>query len=146
MKKILLVITLIFTVAASAFANEEKIKPEVLDAFKNKFSNAQDVTWVIGNNYFKASFNYYGSQMFAYYTPTGKLMGVTRYMSSTELPLYLRNTLKEKYTNYWISNVVEESNKNGFSYYITLENADTKIVLKSKSGNDWTTYSKQQKS
>jgi hypothetical protein len=145
MKKILLVITLIFTLAANAFATEEKIKPEVLDAFKNKFSNAQDVTWVAGNNYYKATFNYYGSQMFAYYTTTGKLMGVTRYMSSTELPLYLRNTLKEKYTNYWISNVVEESNKNGFSYYITIENADIKIVLKSKCGGDWTIYSKQQK-
>jgi hypothetical protein len=145
MKKIVLVITFILTLVALAFANEEKIKPEVLDAFKTKFSNAQDVTWVAGNNYFKASFNYYGSPMFAWYTPSGKLMGVTRYMSSTELPLYLRNTLKEKYTLYWISNVVEESNKNGFSYYITLENADTKIVLKSKSGNDWTIYSKQQK-
>src|SRR5690349_4953681 len=101
MKKILLVITFILTLAALAFANEEKIKPEVLDAFKTRFSNAQDVTWVAGNNYFKASFNYYGSPMFAWYTPSGKLMGVTRYMSSTELPLYLRNTLKEKYTHYW---------------------------------------------
>ncbi len=146
MKKILIAIILIFTLAANAFATEEKIKPEVLDAFKNKFSNAQDVTWVAGNNYYKATFNYYGSQMFAYYTTTGKLMGVTRYMSSTELPLYLRNTLKEKYTSYWISNVVEESNKNGFSYYITIENADIKIVLKSKYGSDWTIYSKQQKS
>ena len=145
MKKILLAITILFIVAANAFAMEDKIKPEVLDAFKNKFSNAQDVTWVAGNNYFKASFNYYGSQMFAYYTITGKLMGVTRHLSSTELPLYLRNTLKEKYTNYWISNVVEESNKNGFCYYITIENADTKIVLKSKFGNDWIIYSKQQK-
>lgn len=146
MKKILLAITLIFTLAANAFATGEKIKPEVLDAFKNKFSNAQDVTWVAGNNYYKATFHYYGSQMFAYYTLTGKLMGVTRYMSSTELPLYLRNTLKEKYTNYWISNVVEESNKSGFSYYVTIENADIKIVLKSKYGSDWTIYSKQQKS
>ena len=146
MKKILIVITILFTVAANAFATEEKIKPEVLNAFKNKFSNAQDVTWIAGDNYYKAAFNYHGSRMFAYYTTTGKLMGVTRYISSTELPLFLRNTLKEKYTNYWITDVVEESNKNGFNYYITIQNADNKIVLKSKYGSDWTIYSKQQKS
>ena len=87
MKKILLVITFILTLAALAFANEEKIKPEVLDAFKTRFSNAQDVTWVAGNNYFKASFNYYGSPMFAWYTPSGKLMGVMGIQDKGEVTL-----------------------------------------------------------
>lgn len=144
MKKILIAITLIFTLSANAFAGEE-IKPEVLDAFKNKFSNAQDVTWVAGSNYYKAAFVYYGSRMSAYYSTTGKLFGVTRNISSTELPLYLRDNLKNRYEDYWITDVVEESNSNGFSYYITIQNADNKIVLKSKYGSAWTIYSKQQK-
>jgi len=144
MKKILIVMTMILTLAANAFAGEE-IKPEVLDAFKNKFSNAEDVTWVTGTNYYKAAFIYYGSRMFAYYSTTGKLIGVTRNISSTELPLYLRNNLKNRYEDYWITDVVEESNNNGFSYYITIQNADNKIVLKSKYGSDWTIYSNQRK-
>lgn len=145
MKKILLVITMILTLAANTFAGEE-IKPEVLDAFNSKFNNAKDVTWMAGSNYYKATFIYYGSQMFAYYTTTGKLMGVTRNISSTELPLFLRNNLQKKYQDFWITDLVEESNTYGFSYYITIEDANQKIVLKSKYGSDWTIYSKQQKS
>jgi hypothetical protein len=145
MKKILIAITIIFTLTANVFAGEEKIKPEVLNAFKNKFSNAQDVTWIAGSNYYKATFNYYGHRLFAYYTTTGKLKGVTRYISSPELPLYLRHNLQKKYPDFWITDLVEESNQNGFNYYITLQDADQKIVLKSKYGSGWTIYSKQQK-
>jgi hypothetical protein len=145
MKKILIAITIIFTLTANVFAGEEKIKPEVLNAFKNKFSNAQDVVWVAGSNYYKATFNYYGHRLFAYYTTTGKLKGVTRYISSSELPLYLQHNLQKKYADFWITDLVEESNQNGFNYYITLQDADQKIVLKSKYGSDWTIYSKQQK-
>jgi hypothetical protein len=145
MKKIVITMVLIVKLAADVFAAEEKIKPEVLDAFNSRFSGARDITWIASANYYKASFNYYGSQMFAYYTTTGKLKGVTRNIRSTELPLYLRNTLQKKYANYWISNLVEESNTRGFSYYITVENADQKIVLKSAYGNDWEAYHKYNK-
>lgn len=145
MKKIIITLLLIVKLTADVFAAEEKIKPEVLDAFNNKFASAKDVTWVSGPDYYKAEFNYYGSQMFAYYTTTGMLKGVTRNVSSTELPLYLRNTLQKKYSDYWITNLVEESNNRGFNYYITVENADQKIILKSAYGNDWEVYHKYNK-
>ena len=145
MKKILTTLVLAIAVVTSALANNEKVKQEVLDAFNSKFSKAQHVTWETGYTYYKAAFNYYGNWMTAWYTTSGKFISVTRNMSSTELPLYLRNSLKNNYSGYWITDVVEESNKNGFSYYITLEDADNKFVLKSRSGGDWTLYSKQQK-
>jgi hypothetical protein len=83
--------------------------------------------------------------MIAWYETTGRFISVTRSMSSTELPLYLRYRLKTSYTNYWISDVVEESNKNGFTYYITLENANKKIVLISKKGSNWEIFQKHEK-
>jgi hypothetical protein len=145
MKKILIVITLFFTLSANTFAGDDEVKQEVLNAFKATFTTAQDVTWVAGNDHYKAAFQYYGMQMFAYYSTSGKLIGVTRHMSSTELPLFLLYSLKENHGNYWITNVVEESNKNGFSFYVTLEDAKTRIILKSKHGSSWTVYSQQQK-
>jgi hypothetical protein len=145
MKKILIAMTLFFALTANAFAGEDEVKKEVLDAFNATFTTARDVTWIAGNKHYKAAFQYYGMQMFAYYSTSGKLIGVTRHMSSTELPLFLLHSLKENYSNYWITNVVEESNKNGFSFYITLEDAQTRIILKSKHGSAWTVYSEQQK-
>jgi len=140
MKKIIISLLLVLKLATDTFAAEEKIKPEILQAFNSRFSGARDVTWITGTHYYKVTFNYYGSQMFAYYTTTGKLKGVTRHINSTELPLYLRNTLQKKYADYWISNLVEESNQRGFSYYITLENADQKLVLRSAYGSNWEVY------
>jgi hypothetical protein len=145
MKKIILSMLLVLRLTADVFATEEKIKPEILQAFNSRFSGAMDVTWMTGADYCKATFNYYGSRMVAYYTVSGKLKGVTRNINSTDLPLYLRNTLQKKYQDYWISNLVEESNQRGFCYYITLENADQKIVLRSAYGNNWEVYHLQNK-
>lgn len=145
MKKIIISLLIVLKLTADVFAAEEKIKPEILRAFNSRFNGAQDVTWIAGTDYYKVAFNYYGSRMFAYYTISGKLKGVTRNINSTELPLYLRNTLQKKYADYWITNLVEESNQRGFSYYITLENADQKIVLRSAYGNDWEAYHKYNK-
>ena len=146
MKKIIISLLLVLKLATDSFAAEEKIKPEILQAFNTRFNGAEDVSWIASNNYYKVTFNYYGSRMFAYYTTTGKLKGVTRNINSTELPLYLRNTLQKKYADYWISNLVEESNQRGFSYYITLENADQKIVLRSAYGSNWEVYQVNNKS
>jgi hypothetical protein len=140
MKKIIITLAIIIKLTADIFAAEEKVNPAVMNAFNSKFRDAQQVTWVISDNYYKAAFNYRGAWMSALYTTTGKFISVTRNFRSTELPPYLRNSLKTKYAGYWITDLVEESSKSGFSYFITIENADKRIVLKSKDGDDWGTY------
>jgi hypothetical protein len=145
MKKIMITITLAIAVMTSVFASEDKVSPETLQAFNSKFQKAHSITWTASGNYYKASFNYSGNWMYAWYTKDGKFISVTRNVSSTELPFYLRNSLKNKYAGYWIMDVIEESNKYGFSYYIKLEDADKQIVLKSKSGSDWVINQKSDK-
>jgi len=144
MKKIVLALVAALVIVTSVFANEE-VKSEVLQAFNAKFPGAKEVNWTSGNNYYKATFIFYGTYMVAWYEMNGKFISVTRNMSSTELSLYLRNSIKINYSNYWITDVVEESNKNGFTYYITLENADQKIILVSKQGSNWELYEKHEK-
>jgi len=41
--------------------------------------------------------------------------------------------------------VLESATEDGTSYYITLETADTQVILKS-SGDTWNTFKKQRKS
>lgn len=142
----MIAMAMMITLTTGAFAGEEKVKPEVLDAFNNKFTSAQDVTWMAGTNYYKAAFIYNGAWVFAYYNTTAKLVRLTRHVSSTQLPFYLQNSLKKKYADYWITDLVEESTVKGFSYYITLQDADQKIVLKSKNGSDWEANQEYKKS
>ena len=128
-----------------AFAGEENVNRKVLDAFKNEFAAAQQVEWSTGDNFYKAAFVFNNKHVFAFYNMEGELIGITRYLSSMDLPLNLQVILKKTYTNYWISDLFEVAKKDDTTYYITLENADTKIVLKSTDGNTWESYQKTKK-
>lgn len=146
MKKIVVVLVLLITMGAgSAFANEEKVSPRALASFNEEFSNVQDVSWQTGDNYYRAAFTMNEQKIFAYYNLDGELMSVTRNISSLQLPITLFSELKNEYGNYWISDLFEVSNSDGLHYYVTLENADTKIMLLSSNGGKWSTHSKNKK-
>ena len=141
-----MILTLVIAITTlGAFANDENVNQKVLDAFKTEFTTAKDVEWSVGSNYYKATFNYNGKYVFAYYNENGELLGITRYLSPSDLPLTLQNNLKKNYEGYWVSDLFEASKDDATNYYITLENADTKIVLKS-SENRWDIYSRIKKS
>jgi hypothetical protein len=142
MKKI--IVTLAIAISTlGAFAGEVKVSSRVLDAFQSEFKTATEVNWTEGSNFYKATFVFNGQHVSAFYNTDGELMGTTRYISSLDLPINLQASLKRGYSNYWIADLFEVSNSEGTSYYITMENADSKIVLKSASGDSsWKAYKK----
>ena len=146
MKKMMLVLAMIVTIGISgAFATEENVSKKVLNAFKTEFTTAQDVIWSTAKNFYKAEFTMNGQRAFAYYSTSGELMGVTRYISSLQLPLGLLSNLKNNYSNYWISDLFELSNNDGTHYYVTLEKSDASMMLESTNGTNWTIYNKKKK-
>lgn len=145
MKKILFVFGFLAIVGVSSAYPSEKVSPKVLASFKAEFSTAKDVTWETGNNYFRAAFSLNGQRVFAYYTVDAELVSIARYISSLQLPINLFTKLKNDYSKYWISDLFEVSNTDGVHYYVTLENADTKLVMNSSNGANWATYNKNKK-
>ncbi len=144
MKKMML--TLAITISTlSAFAVEEKVSPKVLDAFKNEFNTAKEVEWTVGSTYYMATFTYNDKYVFAYYNVDGVLLGISHYISPAELPMALQNSLKKDYSDYWVSDLFEVAKNGKTEYYVTLENADKKIVLQSSGSNDWDEYRKVRK-
>lgn len=156
MKKMMLTLALIVSSLGAAFAGVtldkpmategEEVNAKVLSAFKNEFKSAKEITWTIATNYYQASFEYNDQHVFAYYNIEGDLLGLTRYISPADLPLALQSDLKKNYIEYWISDLFEVSNEEGTAYYITVENADTKKVLKAKDGKSWDDFKKVKKS
>jgi len=140
MKKIIISLVMVLTVAASAFAGDEKIDQRVSKAFQKEFSAAQDAVWSVQDNGYKVTFSYYDRTISAFYDKKGFLLGVTRYMLSTELPYYLQKELKEYYNEYWIANLFELSNENGTSYHVVLQNAKGTLTLSSSEQNNWELY------
>ena len=144
MKKILVTLAIAFG-SLNAFALDETVSQKVLDAFKIEFATATEVEWTIATDYYKATFNYNGKYVYAYYDLDGELMGMARHLSPVNLPLALQNNLKKNYEGFWISELVEAVKSDVTNYYVTLENADTKIVLRS-SDNNWSVHTKTKKS
>ncbi len=146
MKRIVITLTVLFSlVSFSSFANEVKVNSKVLESFNSYFKNATEVDWTVSQNFYKADFSLNGQYVAAYYDEAGQLVAITRNISSTQLPISLQANLKKGHEQFWISDLFEVANEQGTTYYVTLENADTKLVLKS-SGSDWTGFQKQRKS
>ena len=145
MKKILVVAGFLITAVVSNAYPSERVSPKVLASFNSEFTNAKEVQWETGSNYFRAFFSLNDQKVFAYYDVDGHLLSIARYISSFQLPVNLFSDLKNDYSKYWVSDLFEVSNSEGLHYYITLETADTKMVLRSSNGGDWSPYSKNKK-
>jgi hypothetical protein len=146
MKRIVVTLTVLLSlISVSSFANDEKVNSKVLESFQSNFKNATEVDWSVSENFYKADFSLNGQYVAAYYDEAGQLIALTRNISSNQLPISLQTDLKKDRENYWISGLFEVANEQGTTYYVTLENADTKLVLKS-AGSNWTSFQKQRKS
>src|SRR6186997_2809965 len=145
MKKIVLILGLVATMGVCSAYPCEKVSQRVLASFKTEFTNAQDVEWETGNNYFRAAFTMNEQRIFAYYNVDGQLQSIARHISSIQLPVNIYADLKNDYSKYWISDLFEVSNSEGLHYYVTLETADSKLVMHSGNGGSWSTYSKSKK-
>jgi hypothetical protein len=123
MKKIIVTLVIAVSSFSAAFAGNSFGKPTAAEG--EEVNNDQHVS--------------------AYYNMDGELMGLTRYISPADLPLALQSDLKKNHCDYWISDLFEVANESGTAYYITLEDADTSIVLKATDGKSWKNYKKVKK-
>ena len=144
MKKIIIMLAVTIS-SLAAFASEENVDKKVLNAFSQEFAGAKDVKWTTNETFYKASFVFNGQYVYAFYQLDGELLAMTRNISSLDLPISLQTSLKKGYEGYWISDLFEISNNEGTRYYITMENADSKLVLKSTNAGDWASFKKSAK-
>jgi len=143
MKKITMLFATVFAFTTSqALTTEEPIDTQVLKAFEIRFDGATDVSWTVEKNYYEAIFTQHNQKLYAFYGFDGKFIAVTRYILSSALPLRLHNNLKKLMDCYWITDLFEVASDEGRTYYVTLENADCKMVLESTTMSNWSVFQK----
>ena len=147
MKKRILFITMMIVLATgTVFANSvEGVNEKVLSSFQKEYSGAKEVKWQKGDQYLKATFFLNERVYFAYYSEDGEKLALVRNLTSFELPMSLQKALKESYPQCWISDLFEINGKEDAAYYVTIENADAKISLKSVGMSGWMVYKKTDK-
>ena len=144
MKKIIIMLAVAIS-SLTAFASDKNVNSTVLNAFNKEFAGAKDVQWTSTSDYYKAAFVYNGQNVNAFYKVDGEFIAMTRNITSLELPINLQTNLKNNYSKYWITDLFEVSSNEGTSYYITMEKADAKLVLKSNGSGKWDVFRKMTK-
>ena len=148
MKRLFVTLTLALgLISLSSFAADDYKTPDAaVKSFHSSFKTASEVSWTLSGDLYKANFLLNGQYVAAYYDAEGEMRAMTRNISSTQLPIALQADLRKEYDGYWITDLFEVANEEGTAYYITLENADAKITMKSTPNTEWSNYKKVRKS
>lgn len=146
MNKTILCAAMVLMMGLSAFANKEDgVNQKAVTAFTRDFSSARNAVWQQTNEYAKVTFSMNDQVLFAFYNSNGDLQAVVRNILSNQLPLTLLSDLKREYSGFWISDLFEMASDDQTTYYVSLENADKTLVLKSSGTGSWSVYSKTRK-
>ena len=143
-KKIVLAAAMLLTIGinSSFAAPTDGGNDAVTASFHKDFKKAQVLETQTGKNYIKFTFKLNDMVLFAFYNEDGQLLAVSRNIKSNQLPIQLLMDVRKDYANYWISDLFELTIDGNSNYYITLENADSRITLRSYDSNDWEVYKK----
>jgi hypothetical protein len=146
MKRTIISLALSLLIGTVSFANnDETIHQKAEQSFKKEFAQAKDVKWQKTGEMVKATFTLNDRVLFAYYNASGDLVAVTRNITTDQLPITLLTSLRKNYTDYWVTDLFEMVSGGETNYYVTVENADHRIVLKSDDFATWSSYRKEKK-
>lgn len=143
--KFLPIIAFSLFISLSSFANGIDNNEKIKTAFAEKFADAKEVSWNSTSSYIKASFRLNDQVMFAYYSTDGALLGVSRNLLSSSLPIRLQTEIRKLSANGWIAELFEYASDDENSYFATIENADQKVFLKSAVNNGWSVVRREKK-
>ena len=137
MKRIILALTMALTFATTySFAGEVKVSGSILQDFKTRFLDAEDLSWSQANGFTIAQFTIDGEKQFAYYNTAGDLTVVAQPLTFRQLSKGLQANLSKNYKDYSVTDVYRLEDSNDAKYYVVVENSTKKIILKATS-NRW---------
>jgi hypothetical protein len=147
------IMALILTVTTSfAFAADSKdIVRQVNANFKQHFKTARIISTDASGKYTKVTFMQNDIIKTAFYGDNGKLLAVVRNLLSSQLPADLRADLKDNYGDYWITELFQikgedhSTQDNLNCYYVSLESANSKVVLRSVDDITWEVFDEKAK-
>lgn len=147
-KKIIALLVFGMIIINPMFANDININvnKKVSTAFEKKFVKATEVNWLKTDQYYKALFQLNGQHLTAFFSEEGEIIGVARHFLSTELPINLQAALKNNNSAFWVSDLFEFALNGESKYYVTIEDADSQIILKSVGTDNWSVIKKINKS
>ncbi len=129
--KQLIYLAVLLTGLSAAAATPPDISEKVLKAFKETFTNAENVTWKELDNSYQANFKLFEVQVRVIYDSEGNLLETVRYYGESTLPPNILAKLKKRYAGKEIFGVTEISSETDVAYHITLKDQKHWYTIKS---------------
>ncbi len=130
MKKILLAAMLFVAAGSSAFAfDASKVSFRVKSNFESLFNDAKNVVWETKENYSKATFQYEGEMVQAFFGTNGELIGQSRKVDMKNLPLNAQKKIKKDFGNYTVTESIEFEKEGDKCYYVSLQDGAKSRIL-----------------
>lgn len=145
MKPLFILMTFVSSFFATSSFASDKVSAAARRSFETTFSTAKEAAWTSVNSYYKVQFLLSNQPITAFFTVDGKLLRVTRNISTLQLPVLLQAEIKNDYANQWVTDLREVSTGDGTEYYLTVEDADSRTILKSANNSFWSVHQKQKK-
>lgn len=149
MKKLLILTSAVIALGTSAFADtNKKTSYNGAGHFKSTFTAATEVNWSTDANFEKVSFLENGIKKEVFYTHQGELIGSAKTFAFDKLPKSALQTITTKYTypEFQLQDVIEFENADGdHTYFVSMDNANMKIVLEISVYGQVTIFSKEAK-
>jgi hypothetical protein len=147
------IMALVLTITTSfTYASDSKDIIRLVNAnFKQQFKTAQIISTDASGKYTKVTFRQNDIIMTAFYSDNGNLLALVRNMLSSQLPADLRMDLKNNYGDYWITELFElkgedhANHENVNCYYVSLESANSRVVLRSVDDSTWEVFDEKSK-
>ena len=137
LKTFFVAVTVLLATSAFASAGPEKVSPKVKAEFEKSFTGAVNVNWKKNADYYFASFTLNSNEVSAAYNENGELVGVSRIIATTQLPINVALAISSKYQDYDVAKTVTELNFEGqTSYFVVVENSKQILKLKCNSSGD----------
>ena len=132
MKKIILAV-LILVGTVSYAGTPVEVNEKVLKAFKETFTNPEEVVWREFDTYYEVNFKLTEIRTRIRYDVEGNVLGTTRYYFEQTLPPHILTKIKKKYSGKSIFGVTEVSSEYDIEYYIVLEDDKNWTTVRSNS-------------
>ena len=131
LQKILAAAMLLFATSAFAINGPEKVSTKVKAEFERNFAGAVKVSWEKSDDFYFAYFELNTKEISAAYNEAGELLGISRVIATTQLPLNISMAVAQKYEGYSVAKTVTEITYEGqTSYYVNVENNKHTLKLK----------------
>lgn len=137
MKRFIITLSVLLTLATTySFASDTKVSNSILQAFKSRFTDAENVKWSQANGFTVAEFTTEDQKQYAYFNTAGELTVVAEPLSFNQLSKSQRMNLQKNYSDYTIADVYKLEDNDGVKYYVVVENSSKKIIL-STNASKW---------